>query len=62
MNLAAVFAMLVEMGVCAPMHFTRPDHTALVVLVCPYTIPGTPDADTPTEPATPAPAPSKKRA
>ena len=57
MNLAAVFTMLVQLGVCAPMHFTRPDHTDLTVLVCPFM-----SQQAPAEQAAPVPEPSKKQA
>lgn len=36
MTLVALFALLVQIGVCTPMHFKTPDRTVLTVLVCGY--------------------------
>lgn len=35
MNLAAIFAMLMHAGVCAPVEFSAQDGSSLTVLVCP---------------------------
>ena len=35
MTLAALFALLVHLGVCTPVHFKAP-HRAITVLVCGY--------------------------
>jgi hypothetical protein len=62
MNLAAIFALLLQSGVCAQSEFQRPDGTALAIMVCPRM--ATPDSAAPakpTEPTDPAPeaAPEK---
>ena len=36
MTLAALFALLVQVGVCTPMHFKTPDRSVLTVMVCGY--------------------------
>jgi len=35
MNIAAILAMLVQAGLCAPVEFSGPDGAQLTVLVCP---------------------------
>ena len=60
MNLAEVFAMLVQLGVCAPVQFNAPDQAVLTVLVCPFAQPA--EVAPSEEPAPAAPPLSKKRA
>ena len=50
MNLAAVFAALVQLGVCAPVQFAAPDGGKLSVLVCPILTPEEPASDAPAAP------------
>lgn len=40
MNIMAILAMLVQVGVCAPTQFHRPDGATLTVIVCPMLMPG----------------------
>ncbi len=54
MNIAAIFALLLNAGVCAQTEFQRSDGSALAVMVCPRMAPA-PDSDTPTDPTDPAP-------
>lgn len=60
MNLAEVFAMLVQLGVCAPVQFNAADQTKLTVLVCPFAQAA--DAEPTEETPLPTPPLSKKRA
>lgn len=57
MNLAAVFAALMQLGVCAPVQFAAPDGSKLTVLVCPIQAPAEPAGDVP---VTPPPAKGKQ--
>jgi hypothetical protein len=50
MNLAAVFAALIQLGVCAPVQFAAPDGSKLTVLVCPIQAPAEPAGDVPVVP------------
>ena len=54
MNIAAIFALLLNAGVCAQTEFQRADGSALAVMVCPRMAPA-PDADAPADPTDPAP-------
>jgi hypothetical protein len=54
MNIAAIFALLLNAGVCAQTEFQRSDGSALAVMVCPRMTPA-PDGDTPADPTDPAP-------
>jgi hypothetical protein len=54
MNIAAIFALLLNAGVCAQTEFQRADGSALAIMVCPSTAPS-PDATDPDGPAEPAP-------
>ncbi len=54
MNIAAIFALLLNAGVCAQTEFQRADGSALAVMVCPRMAPA-PDADTPADPEPEAP-------
>ena len=56
MNIAAIFALLLNAGVCAQTEFQRADGSALAVMVCPRMAPA-PDTD-PTDPL-PDPAPEE---
>ncbi len=53
MNLAAVFAALMQLGVCAPVQFAAPDGSKLTVLVCPIQAPAGAEDDAPEAPAVP---------
>ena len=53
MNLAAVFAALMQLGVCAPVQFAAPDGSKLTVLVCPIQAPADPASDEQVAPAKP---------
>lgn len=61
MNLGAVFAMLVQLGACAPVDFTGGDGSSLRVLVCPVRLaPAQPPAAPPAgEDMTKPPGPGK---
>ena len=54
MNLAAIFALLLQSGVCAQTEFNGVDGRTLAIMVCPRTV--APDSTAPTEPAPPPPA------
>jgi len=49
MNIAAIFALLLNAGVCAQTEFQRADGSALAVMVCPRMAPA-PDANAPADP------------
>ena len=53
MNLAAVFAALLQLGVCAPVQFNAPDGSKLTVLVCPIQAPAEPGSEAPVAPPMP---------
>ena len=53
MNLAAIFALLLQSGVCAQTAFQRADGSTLAIMVCPRM--ATPDSGAPAEPSDPAP-------
>ena len=60
MNLGAVFAMLIQLGACAPVDFTGTDGTTLRVLVCPIRMaPSQPPASPPGEDMTKPPGQGK---
>ena len=53
MNLAAIFAALMQLGVCAPVQFAAPDGAKLTVLVCPIQTQAEPEGDAPVAPPVP---------
>lgn len=63
MNLGAVFAVLIQIGACAPVDFSGTDGTTLRVLVCPVKMapaqPAEPPAAPPGEDMTKPPGPGK---
>ncbi len=55
MNLAALFALLLQSGACAPVEFKGQDGSGLTVLVCPMLRPSAePSPEIPEQPKTPA--------
>jgi hypothetical protein len=61
MNLAAIFALLLNAGVCAQTEFQRSDGSALAVMVCPRMAPAPDQAPPPADPADPAPDPAPQK-
>ena len=51
MNLAAIFALLLQSGVCGQSQFRGPDGTVLTVIVCPQV--AHPETETPEAPPVP---------
>ncbi|MBC7634540.1 MAG: hypothetical protein H7251_02950 [Acetobacteraceae bacterium] len=47
MNLVALFAALLQLGVCAPVQFAAPDGGTLTVLVCPMQTAAEAEGDAP---------------
>ena len=56
MNLAAIFALLLQSGACAQSTFRGPEGAVLTVIVCPHVVvPGAPTGEMPDDLAPEAP-------
>ena len=53
MNIAAIFALLLQSGICAQTEFHGVDGSTLAVMVCPSTV--APEDAAPADPTPPAP-------